>query len=248
MKIRKTTVFISLMLAGLCHAGADAPLLSLTNGWGKGTIVDFQKKVYKNVFAMADRGGAEAVEKWCLDLLGYPDLLEETGTQYWMQTKVSTIDFCIRMRFIDTSTNCWFAAAELLNRYRAIARIAESNASVKVDSSLAKTNPERYNELFYGRKSIKIKAWNLKCVEESLARVVTNRFPKGVLPLLPESERDKMMSEVLERSGLKATNEDMGDSLTTRRCHLILASVIACSFALGGCVLHRRFKRHKTCG
>ena len=55
-----------------------------------------------------------------------------------------------------------------------------------------------------------------------LTRVVTNEFPKSVLPTLSESERDKMMSEVLERSGLKAANEDVGDSLIARRCHLIL--------------------------
>lgn len=204
MKMRRVTVLTFLVLACLCHAGADDPLLSLANGWGKGTIIDFRKTVYKNVPALAKREGAEAVEKWCLDLLDYPDLLEETETRYWMQAKVSTIDFCIRMHYINTSTNCWFAAAELLSRYRAIARVAESNASVKVDYSLTKTNPKKYNELLYGRKSLEIKAWNLKCVEDSLAYVVTNKFPEGVLPLLPESDRQKMMTEVLARSGLGA--------------------------------------------
>lgn len=248
MKMQSTTVLIFLALAGLCHAGADDPLLSLANGWGKGTIIDFQKMVYKNVPTLAKKEGVEAVEKWCLDLLGYPDLLEETGTRYWMQAKVSTIEFCIRMCFIDTSTNCWLAAAGLLNRYRMIARTAESNANVKVDISLTKTNPKRYNELFYGRKSLEIKAWNLKCVTSSLARVVTNEFPKSVLPALPESERDKMMSEVLERSGLKSANDDEGVSSVSRRSLLTVVSVIACSFALGGCILCHRFKRHKTCG
>ena len=204
MKMRRVTVLTFLVLACLCHAGADDPLLSLANGWGKGTIIDFRKTVYKNVPALAKKEGAEAVEKWCLDLLDYPDLLEETETRYWMQAKVSTIDFCIRMHYINTSTNCWFAAAELLSRYRAIARVAESNASVKVDYSLTKTNPKRYNELLYGRKSLELKAWNLKCVEDSLAYVVTNKFPEGVLPLLPESDRQKVMTEVLVRSGLGA--------------------------------------------
>ena len=248
MKMRNVTFSIFLTLAGLCHAGADDPLLSLANGWGKGTIIDFRKTVYKNVPALANKGGAEAVEKWCLDLLGYPDLLEETETRYWMQAKVSTIDFCIRMHYINTSTNCWFAAAELLSRYRAMARVAESNASVKVDYSLTKTNPKRYNELLYGRKPLKIKAWNLKHAETSLARVVTNEFPKSVLPLLPESERDKMMSEVLERSGLKSSNEDEGGSLISQHCRLTIVSVIVCSFALGGCILGCRFKRRNAGG
>ena len=77
-----------------------------------------------------------------------------------------------------------------------------------------------------------------------MARVVTNVFPEGVLPLLPESERDKMMSEVLERSGLKSPNEDEGGSLISRRCYLAVVSVIACSLVLGGSFLYRRFVRH----
>ena len=228
MKMRRVTVLTFLVLACLCHAGADDPLLSLANGWGKGTIIDFRKTVYKNVPALANKGGAEAVEKWCLDLLGYPDLLEETETRYWMQAKVSTIDFCIRMHYINTSTNCWFAAAELLSRYRAIARVAESNASVKVDYSLTKTNPKRYNELLYGRKSLEIKAWNLKCVEDSLAYVVTNKFPEGVLPLLPASDRQKMMTEVLVRSGLESA-ECRRESFSSFRSSFVVL--------LGGAIL-----------
>ena len=240
MKMQSTTVLIFLALAGLCHAGADDPLLSLANGWGKGTIIDFQKMVYKNVPTLAKKEGVEAVEKWCLDLLDYPDLLEETGTRYWMQAKVSTIEFCIRMCFIDTSTNCWLAAAGLLNRYRMIARTAESNANVKVDISLTKTNPKRYNELFYGRKSLEIKAWNLKCVTSSLARVVTNEFPKSVLPALPESERDKMMSEVLERSGIVDAEKDPVQEASGRisRGFIVLGAVV--SFVLTGSLIFLR--------
>ena len=204
MKTRRVAVLFFLVLAGLCHAGADDPRLSLANGWGKGTIIDFRKTVYKNVPALAKKEGAEAVEEWCLDLLDYPDLLEETGTRYWMQAKVSTLEFCVRTGFVDTSTNCWYAAAELLNHYRAIARVAESNANVKIDYSLTKTNPKRYNELIYGKKPLEVRARNLKYVEDSLAYVVTNEFPKGVLPLLPESDRQKMMEEVLVRSGLES--------------------------------------------
>ena len=96
MKMRRVAVLTFLVLACLCHAGADDPLLSLANGWGRGTIIDFRETVYKNVPALANKEGAEAVEKWCLDLLGYPDLLEESGAQYWMEAKVSTIGFCIR--------------------------------------------------------------------------------------------------------------------------------------------------------
>ena len=229
MKMQRVAVLPFLVLAGLCHAGADNPLLSLASGWGKGTIIDFRKTVYKNVPALANKEGAEAVEKWCLDLLGYPDLLEETETRYWMQAKVSTIDFCIRMRYINTSTNCWFAAAKLLSRYRAIARVAESNASVKVDYSLTKTNPKRYNELLYGRRPLEIKALNLKCVEDSLAYVVTNDFPNCVLPTLSESDGEKMLTEVLVRAGL--AEADAAPELADR-CRVLPVSLGVVSFLL----------------
>ena len=85
-------------------------------------------------------------------------------------------------------------------------------------------------------------AWNLKCATASLTRVVTNEFPRSVLPLLPESERDKIMSEVLERSGLKSSNEDEGGSSVSRCSQLTVVSVIVCSFVFCGCILYRRFK------
>ena len=233
-----------------CFGGirTNSPLSLLRKEWGKGSIVDFRKVAYENLPLLFDEGGTAAVEGWCNELVDYPDFWKETETIYWMEAKASTLSFCISMQFLGASTNCWLAAAELLSRYRAIVRAAESNANVKVDISLTKTNPKRYNELLYGRKPLKIKAWNLKHAETSLARVVTNEFPKSVLPLLPESERDNMMSEVLVRSGLKSSNEDEGGSLISQHCRLTIVSVIVCSFALGGCILGCRFKRRNAGG
>ena len=189
-----------------CFGGitTNSPLSLLRKGWGKGSIVDFRKVAYENLPLLFDEGGTAAVEGWCNELVDYPDFWKETETIYWMEAKASTLSFCISMQFLGASTNCWLAAAELLSRYRAMARVAESNASVKVDYSLTKTNPKRYNELIYGKKPLEVRARNLKYVEDSLAYVVTNKFPEGVLPLLPESDRQKMMTEVLVRSGLES--------------------------------------------
>ena len=248
MKMRNVTFSIFLTLAGLCHAEVTRPLSSLRNEWGKGSPMDFRKKVYKTVPAVLKNGGDAEMIEWYQEIVSYPDLTDAMGATSWMHEKVETLlGYALRPP-VSTSTNCWLAVAGLFCRYRKMIEEAESNANIKIDFSLAKTDPKRFDELFYKRKRLQKNAWNLKCVTTPLARVVTNEFPKSVLPTLPESERNKMMSEALERSGLKATNEDMGDSLTARRCHLILASAIACSFAFGGCVLLRRFKRHKTCG
>ena len=228
-----------------CFGGitTNSPLSLLRKGWGKGSIVDFRKVAYENLPLLFDEGGTAAVEGWCNELVDYPDFWEETETIYWMEAKASTLSFCVYMQFLGASTNSWFAAANLLSRYRMLVQEAESNANIKIDFPLATIDPKRFNELLNNRKRLGKNAWNLKCVTTSLARVVTNEFPKSVLPALPESERDKMMSEVLVRSGLKSSNEDEGGSLISQHCRLTIVSVIVCSFALGGCVLYRRCKR-----
>ena len=221
----------------------NSPLSLLKNKWGKGSTMDFRKAAYENLPLVFDEGGTAAVEGWCNELVDFPDFWKETETVYWMEEKASTLSFCISMQFMGASTNCWLAAAKLLNRYRMLVREAESNANFKVDLSLMKTGHKRFNEILYSRKPLKTKAWNLKHAESSLARVVTNEFPKSILPLLPESERDKMMSEVLVRSGLKTVTDGDGDSSFSRCCRLTIIGVIACSFVLAGCAAYLRFKR-----
>ena len=204
MKIKCALCIGLLPLVGICRGSVGNDLFSLTNDWGKGTINDFHKKVYKVAPVVEKNGGAEALVNWCQSVVAYPDMLKETGLTYWMREKVYLLSYFARITSAGSSTNCWFAAAELLNRYRGLTREAESNANVKIDYSLTKTNPKRYNELLYGKKPLEVRARNLKYVEDSLAYVVTNEFPEGVLPLLPESDRQKVMTEVLVRSGLES--------------------------------------------
>jgi len=202
MRGKIVAVMVISVVSGLYSAENVDGLGSLTNEWGRGTILDFRRKVYEVVPAAAGNDGAEAIRQWYLDLTQYPDLLAETGTTYWMNAKVSAMAFCVRMKLVDTSTNCWFAAAELWNRYRGIIREAESNACLHVDlPSVIRTNPERVNLILDENRSRKIMAWNLKCVEPPLAHIVTNEFPKSILPLLPLTERGAMMSNVLMRAG-----------------------------------------------
>ena len=247
MKIRYVIVNVLLVAQAICHAEVTGPLSTLKNEWGKGCPMDFRKKVYETVPAVLKNGGDAEMIEWYQEIVSYPDLTDAMGATAWMHEKVETLLVYALRPPVSSSTNCWLAVAELLNRYRKMVREAESNANIKIDFSLAKTDPKRFDELFYDRKRLRKNAWNLKCVETQLARVVTNVFPEGVLPLLPESERDKMMSEVLERSGLKSANEDEGVSSVSRRSLLTVVSVIACSFALGGCILYRRFKRRNVC-
>jgi len=207
MRINRILAVTFLFLANACVANVGDPLLSLTNEWGKGSFLEFHKKVYKVMPSVVNNGGSDVVMRWYQDLVSYPDLLEETGTTYWMGEKVELMLQFALYPPVNTSTKCWLSAAKLLNRYSGIARQADSNACKNVDLSLIKTNPELFNKIFYGRRSLKVKAWNLKCVESSLARVVTNEFPKSILPLLPESDRAKMMEDVLVQAGLRERND-----------------------------------------
>lgn len=248
MRIRYVFVSALLVVQAVCHAEVTRPLSSLRNEWGKGSPMDFRKKVYKTVPAVLKNGGDAEMIEWYQEIVSYPDLTDAMGATSWMHEKVETLlGYALRPP-VSTSTNCWLAVAGLFCRYRKMIEEAESNANIKIDFSLAKTDPKRFDELFYKRKRLRKNAWNLKCVTTPLARVVTNEFPKSVLPTLPESERDKMMSEVLERSGLKSSNEDEGGSLISQHCRLTIVSVIVCSFALGGCILGCRFKRRNAGG
>ena len=247
--MKSNCILIIALSVFACFGGitTNSPLSLLRSKWGKGSIVDFRKVAYENLPLLFDEGGAVAVEGWCNELVDYPDFWKETETTYWMDAKASTLSFCVYMQFLGASTNSWFAAAKLLSRYRMLVREAESNANIKIDFPLAKKDPKRFNELLNNRKRLGKNAWNLKCATASLARVVTNEFPKSVLPSLPESERDKMMSEVLERSGLKSSNEDEDGSLSSLCSRLTIVSVIACSFILCGCILYRRTVRKECC-
>ena len=248
MRIRYAFVSALLVVQAVCHAEVTRPLSSLRNEWGKGSPMDFRRKVYKTVPAVLKNGGDAEMIEWYQEIVSYPDLTDAMGATAWMHEKVETLLMYALRPPASTSTNCWLAAAELLNRYRKMVREAESNANIKIDFPLATIDPKRFNELLNNRKRLGKNAWNLKCVTTSLARVVTNEFPKSVLPALPESERDKMMSEVLVRSGLKSSNEDEGGSLISQHCRLTIVSVIVCSFALGGCILGCRFKRRNAGG
>ena len=238
-------VFAAMRCCG--EISTDDPTSLLRSEWGKGTVADFRKIAYENIPLVFKRGGAAAVEKWCAELVDYPDFWKETETVYWMEAKASTLSFCLKMRFVEASTNCWFAAAELLNRYRAFVQEAESNANFKADVSLIKTDPKRFNEILYSRKPLKIKAWNLKHAETSLARVVTNEFPKSILPRLPEAERDKMLSDVLERSGVVDADKDSAREASIRVSRgFIMLGAVALFVLTGSLVFLRRLKSSKS--
>ena len=249
--MKSKCVLVVVLSTFACFGGVatNSPLSLLRNKWGKGSIVDFRNVAYENLPLVFDEGGTAAVEGWCNELVDYPDFWKETETIYWMEAKASTLSFCLGMKLMGASTNCWLAAAKLLNRYRMLVREAESNANVKVDVSLIKTDPKRFNEILYSRKPLRIKAWNLKHAETTLARVVTNEFPKSVLPALPESERDRMMTEVLVRAGLAKIGKEPGPEPSgASPCRYIMICALSPLLLVGcGMMIWRRRSGSAAC-
>ena len=232
-----------LFVCSICCVGGEVSLFSLTNEWGKGSTLDFRKKVFQIVPVVLRRGGDDEMVRWYQDVVSYPDLVDAWGTTSWMHEKVETLLRYSLRPPVSASTNCWLATAGLLNQYHKMVQKAESNANVRADLSLIKTDPKRFNEIFYSRKPLIKKAWNLKCVEQTLARVVTNEFPKRVLPLLPESERNTMMSEVLKRAGLAKVEKECDSEMSGRRSIRYVKIGAILFLTLVGCGMVRRYKR-----
>ena len=202
--------------------------------------MDFRRKVYKTVPAVLKNGGDAEMIEWYQEIVSYPDLTDAMGATAWMHEKVETLLMYALRPPASTSTNCWLAAAELLNRYRKMVREAESNANIKIDFPLATIDPKRFNELLNNRKRLGKNAWNLKCVTTSLARVVTNEFPKSVLPALPEPERDKMMSEVLVRAGIVDAGKDSAREAIGRSSSGFFVLLVVFPLVLIACCVYRR--------
>lgn len=194
MKAMCILIVVFTTLANIGGTTTNDPLSPLRDAWGRGSVADFRKLVYSQIPLVFKESGSAAIEQWCLELIDYPDLWEETASVNWMEAKASALSYCIGMRFLDSSTNCWFAAAGLLDRYRVMASDAASRVKDGFDYSLMKTDPKQFNEIYYGSKSYRIKARNLKHAETFLARVVTNEFPAVILPSLPQSERSRLLS------------------------------------------------------
>ena len=240
MRIRYVVVNVLLVAPAICHAEVTGPLSALRNEWGKGCPMDFRKKVYKTVPAVLKNGGDAEMIEWYQEVVSYPDLIDAMGATSWMHEKVETLLGYASRPPVSTSTNCWLAAAGLFGRYRKMIEEAESNANIRIDFSLAKTDPKRFDELFYNRKRLKKNAWNLKCVVTPLARVVTNVFPKSVLPLLPESERDKMMSEVLVRAGIVDADKDLAREAIGQSSSRFFVLLAVFPLVLIACCVYRR--------
>ena len=176
-------------------------LFSVSNFWGRNTTGQFRQRLFEVLPDPVTNNYSEIIRSWFLDFVSYPDMLRETGKPHWMVEKSFLVYFFAQTPSVGSSTNCWYAAAELLGRYRGIIREAESNACAAASLGGQSMSAEGIQERFDHYRDLKMKAHSLKCIEPTLSNAVTNAFKSCILPLLPEGARMAVMTNVLIKAG-----------------------------------------------
>lgn len=187
---------------GFGQADQEDDLFAVSNFWGRDTAGQFRQRLFAALPSPSTNNYSEIMRTWFLDFVSYPDMLQETGKPYWMVEKSFLVYFFSQTPPVGTSTNCWFAAAELLGRYREILRVAESNACDAASfgnvSGMPSSEIQRRFDLY---RDLKMKAHSLKNIVPALSNAVTNAFPKCILPMVSEEDRAEMMTNVLIKAG-----------------------------------------------
>lgn len=200
MKSRFLLMLLTFSAVSVGHGQTDQEdgLFAVSNFWGRNTTGQFRQQLFAALPSPSTNNYSEIMRSWFLDFVSYPDLLQETEKSYWMVEKSFLVYFFSQTPPVGTSTNCWFAAAELLGRYREILRVAESNAcdaaSLGNVSDMPSSEIQRRFDLY---RDLKMKAHSLKNIVPALSNAVTNAFPKCILPMVPEEDRAEMMTNVL---------------------------------------------------
>ena len=177
-------------------------LFSVSNFWGRDTTGQFRRRLFELLPDPETNNYSEIIRSWFLDFVSYPDMLRETGKPHWMVEKSFLVYFFAQTPSVGSSTNCWYAAAELLGRYRGIIREAESNACAAASLGGGQSmSAEDIQERFDLYRDLKMRAHSLKCIEPTLSNAVTNAFKSSILPLLSEGERMVVMTNVLIKAG-----------------------------------------------
>ena len=197
-----TLLTFSTVLVGSGQTDPGDGLSAVSNFWGRDTTGQFRQRLFAALPSPSTNNYSEIMRTWFLDFVSYPDMLQETEKPYWMVEKSFLIYFFSQTPPVGTSTNCWYAAAELLRRYREILRAAESNAceAASLGNISGMTSSEIQQRFDLYRES-RMKAHSLKNIVPALSNAVTNAFPKCILPMVPEDGRAAMMTNVLKTAG-----------------------------------------------
>lgn len=197
-----TLLTFSVVSVGFGQADQEDGLFAVSNFWGRDTTGQFRQRLFAALPSPSTNNYSEIMRTWFLDFVSYPDILQETEKPYWMVEKSFLVYFFSQTPPVGTSTNCWYAAAELLGRYREILQVAESNACAAASlGNVSGITSSEIQQRFDLYRELRMKAHSLKNIVPALSNAVTNAFPKCILPTVPENGRASMLTNVFKKAG-----------------------------------------------
>lgn len=176
-------------------------LISTSNLWGQALALHRQS-VLDLTAVVATNGDACAMLSWYQNLASYKNYIEDESRSAWFGEKAFLLRYFSDIGPISQSTNCWFAAAEELGQRRIA--IAQANSLLSNLCATVQTNfmADSTRTLFNQRRELKYRLLRLQNGEVFLSEAVTNVFPRNVLPLVTEDEREYVLRKAFNLADL----------------------------------------------
>ncbi len=191
----------NVLLAETAPSAIVDSLYALTNQWGVANGLQqywtSRRTIEKQLLGYED---AQAILKdWRLCMVDF--IKENTSVdKSWLREGSSELLRMSYSNLFQTSTNCWFSAADFMGkietrRTRALKRKQEIEAQSSKEYGFW-TNQTRESNL------TRNEYLDLDYIIAPVAFSVTNNFPKAILPTLPAEEGATLYTNILRRAGL----------------------------------------------
>jgi len=208
--MKHIAVLVAFCAVGLpCLADDGDALLATSNLWGV-SLYEYQEAVGNVLRQVGPQSEIRCL--WFADMCGYNEFPLSRSDMTWLDEKRKLMIFNLRTKVVSTSTNCWLAAADFLCRIkhsyvpelveleslRAPGNLGheslDGSASGALMSYLSDTNSNfKADWQCHGK---------LRTTESTLMRMVTNDFPRAILPGLAPSQRPLVISNIAERAAI----------------------------------------------
>ena len=208
--MRYIAVLFAFCAVGLpCLADDGDVLMATSNLWGV-SLHEYQVSVGSALRQVEPQSGSRCL--WFVDVCGYDEFPLSRSDTTWLDEKRRLMILNLRTKVVSTSTNCWLAAADFL------CRIKQSYVPELVELESLRTPGN------LGQESLDVAAsgalmsylcdtnsnfkadWQchgkLRTTESTLMRMVTNDFPRAILPGLAPSQRPLVISNIAERAAI----------------------------------------------
>lgn len=207
------TASLTLCLAGYGISSSDfqESLFATSNVWGT-AVSSYEATVSAVVGAMPpDEECLEALVEWYGRLASYDESPEWSKSGEWAFEKGRMLCKFARNDTIAHSTNAWVSAARCLAGMRNKKQLLTSNIQNAISlTNLTGNVSSEWNVIMAERVDAASAMSNLRIgVDKAIPLiedVVTNGFPRAILPTIEDSMRCVVVSNVAEVAGIKASS------------------------------------------